>query len=205
MYSIPEPVNIDAKVSQQIRWHMKKEESWSPSLFKTTGMNDSPGLPPGSTLCWWYCSEVAREMSFGNILLEVSEIICFLEKEVFAMTEGGSHVTPFGMEAKGDSHHVQLHIILPKYLASSLRERPTHDCPQGITTASDYKGCPSPWLHPGHKGLQSKAWDYIRAWTDVFQMLELHLLSKNDGNLANYVLSLFIARGRTLAVQRHLQ
>lgn len=157
---------------------MNKEESWSPLLFKTTGMNDSPGLSPGSTLDWWYCSDVAREESFGNMLLEVSAAISFLEKEVFAVTEGGRHVTPFRMEAKGDSHPVQLWVILSKYLALFLRERPTRDCPQGITTASVCEGCSSSWLCLGHKGLQSKAWGYVRTWLDVLQMLELQFLSK---------------------------
>lgn len=174
MYSIPEPVNTDAKVSQCIRWHMNKEESLT-SLFKTRGMNDSPGLPPGSTLYWWYCSDVAREESFGNMLLEVSEIICFLEKEVFAMTEGGSHVTPFGMEAKGDSHHVQLQVVLSKYLALSLRERPTHVCPQGITCFCLWR-LPFPttpsWAQrspvQGLRLCKSLDWCSSDAWTAVF-------------------------------------
>lgn len=38
MYFIPEPVNIDAKVSQNIRSHKNKEESWSFLLPKEPGM-----------------------------------------------------------------------------------------------------------------------------------------------------------------------
>lgn len=38
MYFIPEPVNIDAKVSQNIRSHKNKEESWRFSLPKEPGM-----------------------------------------------------------------------------------------------------------------------------------------------------------------------
>lgn len=38
MYFIPEPVNIDAKVSQNIRSHKNKKESWSFLLPKEPGM-----------------------------------------------------------------------------------------------------------------------------------------------------------------------
>lgn len=38
MYSIPEPVNIDANVSRDIRSHMDKERPWIPPLIKRTGM-----------------------------------------------------------------------------------------------------------------------------------------------------------------------
>lgn len=38
MYFIPEPVNIYAKVSQNIRSHKNKEESWSFLLPKEPGM-----------------------------------------------------------------------------------------------------------------------------------------------------------------------
>lgn len=89
MYSIPEAVNIDANVSQDIRSYMNKERPWSPPLIKGTGMTVLECLQVlfffeakntlricekknVFTLDWQYCYDISIEMSFGNMFLMVS-------------------------------------------------------------------------------------------------------------------------------------
>lgn len=92
MYSVPEPLNIDGNISQDIRWHMNKEEPWTPPLIKGTGMtvteclqvllfleaNNRLGICEKKnnndvfTLDWQYCYDIAIEMPFRNVFLMAS-------------------------------------------------------------------------------------------------------------------------------------
>lgn len=91
MYFIPEPVNIDAKVSQNIRSHKNKKESWSFLLPKEPGMavldcrqalvsfvaKGMLGICEKKkkkkfVFDLLYCSGIGMEMSFGNMCLKVS-------------------------------------------------------------------------------------------------------------------------------------
>jgi len=84
MYSIPEPVNIDVNIFQDIRSYRDKERPWCPPLIKQTGRTVLECLQALFFLqaknMLRICKKkkifshyaISTEMSFGNMFLMVS-------------------------------------------------------------------------------------------------------------------------------------